>query len=79
MVFYQEIISVCWIMIWWLIFEKKTIQFRREIWIQVVVILLQLHFFSCQDKDYDEIMRKENMKISLAGYDLWKYLRALIG
>ena len=30
-------------MIWWLAFEKKTFQFWREIWIQVVVILLQLY------------------------------------
>ena len=28
-------------MIWWLAFEKKLFQFGREIWIQVVVILLQ--------------------------------------
>ena len=30
-------------MIWWLVFEKKSFQFWREIWIQVVVILLQLY------------------------------------
>ena len=30
-------------MIWWLEFEKKPFQFWREIWIQVVVILLQLY------------------------------------
>ena len=30
-------------MIWWLVFEKKPFQFWREIWIQVVVILLQLY------------------------------------
>ena len=30
-------------MIWWLALEKKTFQFWREIWIQVVVILLQLY------------------------------------
>ena len=30
-------------MIWWLAFEKKPFQFWREIWIQVVVILLQLY------------------------------------
>ena len=30
-------------MIWWLVFEKKTFQFWREIWIQIVVILLQLY------------------------------------
>ena len=30
-------------MIWWLIFEKKPFQFWREIWIQVIVILLQLY------------------------------------
>ena len=29
-------------MIWWLAFDKKPFQFWREIWIQVVVILLQL-------------------------------------
>ena len=30
-------------MIWWLAFEKKLFQFWRKIWIQVVVILLQLY------------------------------------
>ena len=30
-------------MIWWLTFEKKPFQFWREIWIQVIVILLQLY------------------------------------
>ena len=30
-------------MIWRLAFEKKPFQFGREIWIQVVVILLQLY------------------------------------
>ena len=30
-------------MIWWLAFEKKPFQFWREIWIQVVIILLQLY------------------------------------
>ena len=30
-------------MIWWLGFEKKPFEFWREIWIQVVVILLQLY------------------------------------
>ena len=30
-------------MIWRLAFEKKPFQFWREIWIQVVVILLQLY------------------------------------
>ena len=30
-------------MIWWLAFEKKPFQFWRKIWIQVVVILLQLY------------------------------------
>ena len=30
-------------MIWWLAFEKKPFQFWQEIWIQVVVILLQLY------------------------------------
>ena len=30
-------------MIWWLAFDKKPFQFWREIWIQVVVILLQLY------------------------------------
>ena len=34
-------------MIWWLAFEKKPFQFWREIWIQVVVILLQLYILSC--------------------------------
>jgi hypothetical protein len=31
------------VIIWWLIFEIKPFQFCREIWIQVVVILLQLY------------------------------------
>ena len=31
-------------MIWWLVFEKKPFQFWRYIWIQVVIILLQLYF-----------------------------------
>ena len=30
-------------MIWWLAFEKKLFQFWREIWIQVLDILLQLY------------------------------------
>ena len=30
-------------MIWWLALEKKPFQFWREIWIQVVVMLLQLY------------------------------------
>ena len=30
-------------MIWWLAFEKKPFWFWREIWIQVIVILLQLY------------------------------------
>ena len=30
-------------MMWWLIFEKKPFQPWREIWIQVVVIVLQLY------------------------------------
>ena len=35
-------------MIWWLAFEKKPFQFGREIWLQVVVILLQLYIiFNC--------------------------------
>ena len=32
-----------WIMIWLLAFEKKPFWFWQEIWIQVVVILLQLY------------------------------------
>ena len=31
------------VIIWWLVFEKKPFQFWREIWIQVVVIVLQLY------------------------------------
>ena len=34
-------------MIWWLVFEKKPFQFWRKIWIQVVVILLQLYIYAC--------------------------------
>ena len=41
--FYLETIGVREIMIWWLAFEKKPFQFWREIWIQVVAILLQLY------------------------------------
>ena len=37
-------------MIWWLVFEKKPLQFWREIWIQVVVILLQLYEFGISYK-----------------------------
>ena len=37
-------------MIWWLAFEKKPFQFRREIWIQVVVILLQLYLVIWKSK-----------------------------
>ena len=33
-------------MIWWLAFEKKSFQFWWEIWIQVIVILLQLYLES---------------------------------
>ena len=44
--FYLETIGVRFIMIWWLAFQKKPFQFWREIWIQVVVILLQLYFLS---------------------------------
>ena len=42
MLFALETIGVSWIIIWWLIFEKKTFQFSQEILIWVVVILLQL-------------------------------------
>ena len=43
LVFYVETIGIRYIMIWWLAFEKKPFQFWREIWIQVVVILLHLY------------------------------------
>ena len=43
MLFALETIGVTYIIIWWLIFEKKSFQFWREIWIWVVVILLQLY------------------------------------
>ena len=43
LVFYLETIGVSWIMIWWIAFEKKQFKFWWEIWIQVVVILLQLY------------------------------------
>ena len=42
LLFALETIGVSWIIIWWLIFEKKPFQFWREIWIWIVVILLQL-------------------------------------
>ena len=41
--FWSRTIWVSQIIIWWLIFEKKPYQFWREIWIWVVVILLQLY------------------------------------
>ena len=41
--FYLEAIGVPLIMIWWPAFEKKPFHFWPEIWIQVVVILLQLY------------------------------------
>ena len=37
-------------MIWWLVFEKKPFQFWWEIWIQVVVILLQLYLVIWKSK-----------------------------
>ena len=40
LVFYLETIGVSSIMIWWLAFEKKPFQSRREIWIQ-------LSYYSC--------------------------------
>ena len=33
-------------MIWCLIFEKNQFQFKQEIWIQVIVILLQLYIYN---------------------------------
>ena len=42
-------------MVWWLAFENKPFQFWREIWIQVVVILLQL---------YIQLERKKCIKIN---------------
>ena len=46
LVFDLETIEVSYVetMIWWLIFEKMPFLFWREIWIQVIVILLQLYF-----------------------------------
>ena len=38
-------------MVWWLAFEKKQFQFWREIWIQVVVILLKLRFYEKDTKN----------------------------
>ena len=38
--FALESIGVSWIIIWWLIFEKKPFQFWRQISIQVLVIKL---------------------------------------
>ena len=38
-----NIIGVSYIIIWWLIFEKKSDQFWREVWIHVLVISLQLY------------------------------------
>ena len=42
--FALETIGVSQIVIWLLIFEKNPFQFWREIWIWVVVILLQLYY-----------------------------------
>ena len=43
MVFDLETIEVSYITLWLLMFEKKSFQFWREIWIQVLIILLQLY------------------------------------
>ena len=54
MLFAVETIGVSEIIIWLLIFEKKPFQFWREIWIWVLVILLQLYlhrFWLRRDKE----------------------------
>ena len=43
MLFDLETIEVNQIIIWWLVLEKKPKWKRREIWIKVVVMLLQLY------------------------------------
>ena len=40
---YKLLKLVYFIIIWWLTFEKKSFQFWQEIWIQVLVILLQVY------------------------------------
>ena len=40
-----ETIGVDYIIIWWLVLEKKPKWKRREIWIKIVVIFLQLYLF----------------------------------
>ena len=42
LIFVLETIPVSLIMLWWLIFEEKPIQFQWEFWVQVLAILLQL-------------------------------------
>ena len=42
---------------WWLVFEKKPFQFRQKIWIQVVVILLQLYSLQYARSNSKEIMK----------------------
>ena len=43
MLFDLETIEVNQIIIWWLVLEKKPKWKRREIWIKVLVMLLQLY------------------------------------
>ena len=43
LLFDLETIGISYIIIWWLIFWKKTNQFWQEIWIQILIILLQLY------------------------------------
>ena len=52
--FYLESIGVRLIMIWWLAFEKKTFQFWQEIWIQVLVIHLQLYYVHSYEKTHGQ-------------------------
>ena len=65
-------------MIWWLAFEKKPFQFWQEIWIQVVVILLQLYFTFgvwSMDSNFDYYPRKDTgfkgtQKLKILQYSL---------
>ena len=41
--FYLETIKFILIIVWWLILRNKPLRFWREIWVQVILILLQLY------------------------------------
>ena len=59
-------------MIWWLAFEKKPFQFWQEIWIQVVVILLQLQIVFCWYKPL-YLIEKQNKEYFVI-QNSWKHV-----